>query len=97
MAIYVPIDGVSHGGRGKRCAVEQLLAEGDLVTARVTRWGTQTWPFTGVAPTGRAVAFAAYHIVRFDGGNAVEWWGTAELVGALASANVRGLDLHPSG
>jgi hypothetical protein len=30
-----------------------------------------------------AVAFEAFHIVRFDAGLAVEWWGTADLFGAL--------------
>ncbi len=64
--------------------IEQLLAEADLVAGRVTWRGTQAGPFAGVAPTGRFVTFDAYHIVRFAGGRAVEWWGTADIFGALA-------------
>ncbi len=64
--------------------VEQVLAEGDLVAGRVIWRGTQRGPFAGLAPTGQPVAFAAYHIVRFDRGKAVEWWGTADIAGARA-------------
>src|SRR5215204_3111044 len=63
-----------------RGTVEHLLAEGDLVAGR----GTQAGPFAGAAPTGQSVAFEAYHIVRFEGGKAAEWWGTADIFGALA-------------
>jgi predicted ester cyclase len=65
-------------------SVEHVLAEGDLVAGRVTWGGTQTGPFAEMAPTGRTIAFEAYHIVRFEEGKAREWWGTADIVGALA-------------
>ena len=48
--------------------VEQVLAEGDLLAGRVTWRGTQAGPFVGSAPTGKFVAFEAYHIARFEGG-----------------------------
>jgi steroid delta-isomerase-like uncharacterized protein len=67
-----------------RGTVEHLLAEGDLVACRVTWRGTQAGPFAGVSPTGQSVAFEAYHIVRFEGEKAAEWWGTADIFGALA-------------
>jgi steroid delta-isomerase-like uncharacterized protein len=67
-----------------RGRVEQVLAEGDLVAARVTWRGTQAGPFAGVPPTGRFVAFEAYHIARFEGEKVAEWWGTADIFGALA-------------
>ena len=70
---------------GLRGTVEQMVAEGDLVAGRVTWRGTQEGPFAGAAPTGRRVAFEAYHIVRFAGGKAAEWWGTADIFGALAA------------
>jgi hypothetical protein len=35
------------------------------------------------------VALPAFHIVRFDAGRAVEWWGTADLLGALTQLGVR--------
>jgi steroid delta-isomerase-like uncharacterized protein len=67
-----------------RGTVEQVLAEGNLVAGRVTWRGTQVGPFVGVAPTGQFVAFEAYHIARFEGGKVAEWWGTADIFGALA-------------
>jgi steroid delta-isomerase-like uncharacterized protein len=67
-----------------RGTVGHLLAEGDLVASRVTWRGTQVGPFAGAAPTGQSIAFEAYHIVRFEGGKAAEWWGTADIFGALA-------------
>src|SRR5215210_5439480 len=51
-----------------RGTVEQVLAEGDLLAGRVTWRGTQAGPFVGSAPTGKFVAFEAYHIARFEGG-----------------------------
>ena len=67
-----------------RGTVEHLLAEGELIAGRVTWRGTQAGPFVGVAPTGQIVAFEAYHIARFEGGKVAEWWGTADIFGALA-------------
>jgi steroid delta-isomerase-like uncharacterized protein len=67
-----------------RGTVGHVLAEGDLVAGRVTWRGTQAGPFAGAAPTGQSVAFEAYHIARFEGGKVAEWWGTADIFGALA-------------
>jgi predicted ester cyclase len=67
-----------------RGTVEHVLAEGDLVAGRVTWRGTQAGAFVGVAPTYQFVAFEAYHIARFEGGRVAEWWGNADIFGALA-------------
>ena len=63
--------------------VEDVLAEGDRVAARVTWQGTHRGEFACVSPTSKSVSFAGFHIVRFAGGRAVDWWGTADLLGAL--------------
>jgi steroid delta-isomerase-like uncharacterized protein len=63
--------------------VEDVLSEGDRVAARVTWRGTHRGDFAGVSPTNKSVSFAAFHIVRFSRGRAVEWWGTGDLLGAL--------------
>jgi steroid delta-isomerase-like uncharacterized protein len=72
--------------------VEDLIAEGDRVAARTTWRGTHDGEFIGVAPTGKSVSFSAFHLVRFSQDRAVEWWGTADLLGALQQigANVSG-------
>ena len=62
----------------------QVIAEVDLVAGRVTWRGTHRGPFAGAAPTAKSVVFDAYHIVRFETGRAVEWWGTADIFGVVA-------------
>jgi steroid delta-isomerase-like uncharacterized protein len=63
--------------------VNDVLAEGDRVAARVTWRGTHRGDFAGVRATNKPVSFAAFHVVRFSRGQAIEWWGTADLLGAL--------------
>ena len=55
--------------------IEDLIAEGDKVVARVTMTGTHTGDFWGVPPTGRRVHLTAIYIVRIAGGKIVEHWG----------------------
>jgi steroid delta-isomerase-like uncharacterized protein len=63
--------------------VEDVMAEGDRVAARMTWHGTHRGEFMGVGPTDKRVSFSAFHLVRFSQDRAVEWWGTADLLGAL--------------
>jgi steroid delta-isomerase-like uncharacterized protein len=66
-----------------RGTVEDLVAEGDRVAARTTWRGTHLGEFVGVRPTDKPVLFSAFHLVRFSQDRAVEWWGTADVFGAL--------------
>ena len=66
-----------------RGTVEDVIAEGDRLAARMTWHGTHRGEFVGVGPTGKRVSISAFHLVRFSGDRAVEWWGTADLLGAL--------------
>jgi steroid delta-isomerase-like uncharacterized protein len=63
--------------------VEDVVAEGNRVAARVTWRGTHRGEFLRIPPTGRTVSFPAFHIVRFSGGRAAEWWGTADLLSVI--------------
>jgi predicted ester cyclase len=63
--------------------VEDVVAEGDRLAARVTWRGTQSGKFAGVEATDKPIAFEAYHLVRFSDEGAAEWWGTADLFGVL--------------
>lgn len=63
--------------------IEDVVADGDRVAGRVTWHGTHAGPFIGVEPTGRSVSFTAIHIVRLADGRIAEWWGVADLLGAL--------------
>ena len=63
--------------------VEETLSHGDRVAGRVTWRGTHQGSLAGVAGSGKRVEFTAIHIVRFENGKAAEWWGVADLLGAL--------------
>jgi steroid delta-isomerase-like uncharacterized protein len=62
---------------------EVLAASGERVDGRVTWHGTQHGPFAGLPPTHKVVALPVMHIVRFEAGTIVEWWGIADIFGAV--------------
>jgi steroid delta-isomerase-like uncharacterized protein len=52
--------------------IEDLIAEGDKVAARVIMRGTFKGELNGIAPTGRKLAFREAVFVRFENGREVE-------------------------
>ena len=56
-------------------AIDQMIAEGDTVAARLTFTGTHTGEFQGIPPTGKAVTVPALDMIRIVDGKAVEHWG----------------------
>ena len=63
--------------------VEDMVAEGDKVAARVTFRGTHRGAFVGIAPTDKQVTQGGMDLVRFAGGKAVERWGYFDDLGLL--------------
>lgn len=59
-------------------AVEDVMAEGDRVAARVTMRGTHRGEFQGIAPTGKRVEVRAIDMFRISEGRIVEHWGHAD-------------------
>jgi steroid delta-isomerase-like uncharacterized protein len=59
-------------------AIEDVMAEGDRVAARVTMRGTHRGEFQGIAPTGKRVEVRAIDMFRISGGKIVEHWGHAD-------------------
>jgi predicted ester cyclase len=57
-----------------RHTIEDLVAEGDRVVARISARGTHTGPLFGHAPTGRAVSLTGISIYRLVGGRIAERW-----------------------
>jgi steroid delta-isomerase-like uncharacterized protein len=55
--------------------IEDLIAEGDKVVARVTITGTHTGNFWGLPPTGRPIHLTGMYMVRIADGKIVEHWG----------------------
>lgn len=61
-----------------RMEPHEIIAEGDLVCARVTFSGTQEGEFMGVPPSGKRVEMQAIDIVRVRDGQAIEHWGVTD-------------------
>jgi steroid delta-isomerase-like uncharacterized protein len=77
-------------------SVEDTVAADGKVAGRVSWRGTHLGPFVGVPGTGKFLHFEAYHIVQFEAGRATQWWGTADLLGALLQTGA-GLAPPPTG
>lgn len=87
MAVYLPgsaepvrgVDGERGVVKGFRAAfpdlhvtIEEIVAEGDTVAARVTARGTNTGELMGAAPSGRRAEWAVTHYAHFRDGKMVE-------------------------
>jgi predicted ester cyclase len=57
-----------------RHTIEDLIAEGDRVVARISARGTHTGELFGHAPTGRVVTLTAITVYRLVDGRIVERW-----------------------
>ncbi len=57
-----------------RHTIEELIAEGDRVAARITARGTHTGELLGHAPTGRVVTQTSITIYRIVDGRIAERW-----------------------
>jgi predicted ester cyclase len=66
-----------------RFAIEELVAEGDIVAGRLTMSGTHEGPLMGMPPTGNAVRKDRMHFVRFRNGKTVEDWGVRDDLGMM--------------
>ena len=94
--------GVQHGVEGAKAAhqvmvtgfpdyqtvIDDLIAEGDKVAARITMTGTNTGSFMGIPPTGKYITFAGIYIVRIADGKIVEHWGEEDGVALLQQLGV---------
>ena len=63
--------------------VEDIIAEGDKVVARLKVRGTQKGAFMGVPPTGKQATSTAIDISRIAGGKSVEHWLEIDTLGLL--------------
>jgi len=68
--------------------VEDLIAEGDKVVARLTMRGTQQGAFMGTPPTGKQVTSTAIDINRIVSGKSVEHWIEMDTLGLLQQLGV---------
>jgi steroid delta-isomerase-like uncharacterized protein len=68
---------------------DDLIAEGDKVTVRMTISGTHRGEIAGVSATGKQVAWDAISILRFADGKAVERWNISDELGLLRQLGVK--------
>ncbi|MBP2702973.1 ester cyclase [Microbispora sp. RL4-1S] len=66
-----------------RIDVEEMVAERDLVSTRLTVSATHSGPYLNIPPTGRAVQCALMGQLRIVDGKVVEHWGVADTVHLL--------------
>ena len=69
-------------------SVEDLVAEGDKVTARWKSTGTHTGDLLGSAPTGKTVTTSGIAIYRVVAGKIVEAWGESDNLGMLQQIGI---------
>jgi predicted ester cyclase len=58
--------------------IEDIVAVGDKVWARMTGRGTHSREFMGRPPTGRSFTITVIDICRFEHGQIVEHWGVPD-------------------
>jgi len=58
--------------------IEDLIAEGDKVVARLTHSGTHLGAFLDLPPTGKHISTTSIHIFRFSDGQLVEHWASRD-------------------
>lgn len=69
--------------------IEEMLAEGDMVSCRMIMNGTHQGSFMGIAPTGRSVRQQAQmHLVRFRNGKVIEHWAVRDDLGLMRQLDV---------
>ncbi len=68
--------------------VEDLMADGDKVVARVSFHATHKGALRGIAPTGKPITLMGIHIFRIANGKLVEHWGLMDRLAALQQLGV---------
>ena len=71
-----------------QATVEDLLADGDKVVARVTYHATHQGALRSISPTGKPITVMGINIFRIENGKIVEHWGLADRVNALRQLGV---------
>ncbi len=69
-------------------ALEDVVAEDDLVVARGVLIGTNSGPFMGIPPTGRPMRWTATRMFRIRDDKISEGWLNIDMVGMLVQMGV---------
>src|SRR5262249_2627311 len=77
------IDRVGNGLADPAFTIDDLLAEGDAVAARLTTAATQVGPFMGLPPSGKRYTIEEIHWFRLRDGKVVEHWHQMDQMGMM--------------
>jgi steroid delta-isomerase-like uncharacterized protein len=68
--------------------VEDLVAEGDKVVARLRMTGTHKGTFNGVPATGKSFSIQVIDIIRLANGKCTEHWGISDDAGLMQQLGI---------
>jgi steroid delta-isomerase-like uncharacterized protein len=74
-----------------RNEIEEMVAEGNRVVARLTYTGTHRGEIFGVAPTGKIVSYAGAAFFRIENGQVAQGWVLGDLTALLGQMGARTL------
>jgi steroid delta-isomerase-like uncharacterized protein len=63
--------------------IEEMVAEGNRVVARLTYTATHRGEIFGVAPTGKRISYAGAAFFRIENGRTAQGWVLGDLAGLL--------------
>ena len=68
--------------------IEDMIAEGNNVTARFTAHGIHKGDFMGLQATGKPITMTDIEIFRIKNGKIIELWGEANLLGLMQQLGI---------
>jgi steroid delta-isomerase-like uncharacterized protein len=68
--------------------VDDLIAEGDKIVARITGYGTHAGEIMGVPATGKPLQFGGISIWRIADGKIVEHWSQVDMLSPLQQLGI---------
>jgi steroid delta-isomerase-like uncharacterized protein len=77
------IDRVAGGLADATFTIDDLIAEGDRVAARLTTSATQVGVFMGMPPSGKRYTIEEIHVFRLRDGKVVEHWHQFDQIGLM--------------
>jgi steroid delta-isomerase-like uncharacterized protein len=75
--------GPAGGLKDPAFTIDDLIAEGDRVAARLTTAATQVGSFMGMPPSGKRYEIGEIHIFRLRDGKVVEHWHQMDQMGMM--------------
>jgi len=96
-ALKAAIDRVGAGLSDSAFEIEDLIAEGDRVAARLTASATQTGEFMHMPPSGKRYTIEEIHVFRVRDGMVVEHWHQFDQLGMMRQLGAMPAAPQPTG